>query len=198
MSINNIKINEEWFYHRTNSVKLNKILKSGGLKARKHLSKSDKREAKNGTWNGNHFISLAKKNTEHRHSAYKHYITGEFAFIIEDVDAIKTEKKDLGSIFETLSKLPINKRYSYWEDEYQVKDFIPMDNIVGIKLPHKKRFFHMLYSDDHNIKELDRMLKILEEQGYDLPFIDIEEEKVISNDEVKKYLLKKEQKTRNK
>ena len=193
MSRQKIDINEEWFYHRFSSVKLKKIMKSGGLKARKHLSRVDKRSATNGTWNGNHYISLAKR-LEGDQTSFKRYIEGEFAFIIDpNLDAIKAKVKDLDSFYEMIAKLPIRKRFAGREGEYQVKGQIPIDKIVGIKIPSGERFFWDTYPKDHNEKELDKILEILDEYNSDLPFIDVERGQIVSRDEIKDYLAKKTQ-----
>ncbi|MBQ2639851.1 MAG: hypothetical protein IJF92_03715 [Bacilli bacterium] len=201
MSIKNLEINEDWLYHQVDAIKLGKIIKSGGLKARRLLSKEDKRKSENGVWNGRHFISFAKK-AEGEDTAYDHYMSGEFALIFDpDIGAIKTKVKEVGSIFETIAKLPTNKRFSRWKEEYQVKNFVPFDKVVGIKIPSGKRFWNV-YEDDaiYQKKQLEGMLQTLDENNLDVPFIDVEEGKIVPKEEMEDYLdnkVKQEQQESN-
>lgn len=202
MKIENLEINEDWLYHQIDAVKLAKIIKSGGLKARKLLSKEDKRKSENGIWNGRHYISFAKK-AEGKDTAYDHYMSGEFALIFDsDIGAIKTKVKPVGSIFETIAKLPTSKRFSRWKEEYQVKNFVPFDKVVGIKIPSGERFL-AVYEDDEIYKkeQLEEILQTLDENNLDIPFMDIEEGKEVSKEDLEDYLdnkIKKEQQESNK
>ena len=163
MDIKNLEINADWLYHRVDARKLHKIIKSGGLKARRRLSREDRRGLENGVWNGGHYVSFAKK-AEGDDTAYNHYIEGEFAFIYDsNMNAVKTKVKPVGSIFETIAKLPISKRFSRWEEEYQVKDFAPFGNLVGIKIPHGQKFWGI--GEDgktYKKRQLDKILKVLD------------------------------------
>lgn len=184
MDIKNLKINEDWLYHRVDAIKLGKIIKSDGLKARKHLSKEDRKQAKNGVWNGKHYISFAKK-AEGKDTAYDHYIKGEFALIFDpDIGAIKTKVKEVGSIFEMIAKLPTNKRFSRWKEEYQVKKFVPFGKVVGIKIPNGKRMWDFNYSGDYQKDQLRDILKVLDETDSNIPFIDVEEGRIVSKEEM--------------
>ena len=197
MDIKNLEINADWLYHRVDARKLHKIIKSGGLKARRRLSREDRRGLENGVWNGGHYVSFAKK-AEGDNTAYNHYITGEFAFIYDDnMNAVKTKVKPVGSIFETIAKLPISKRFSRWEEEYQVKDFAPFGNLVGIKIPHGERFLGVYdKTENYQKRQLDKILKVLDEEEFDVPFIDVEEGKIVPKELLGDYLdnkIKKEQ-----
>ena len=57
--------------------------------------------------------------------------------MIEGVDAIKTRYiKSYHPLHDILKNLPINRRYSTFLDEYQVRDEIPLEKIIGIKIPN--------------------------------------------------------------
>ena len=200
--VKNLKIDEDWLYHKLDARKLHKIIKSGGLKARRRLSREDRRGLENGIWNGGYYVSFAKK-AEGKDTAYDHYIEGEFAFIYDsNMNAVKTKVKPVGSIFETIAKLPISKRFSRWKEEYQVKDFAPFGNLVGIKIPHGHRFLGVYESDeDYQKRQLNKILRVLDAEELDVPFIDVEEGKVVPKELLGDYLdnkIKKEKSNKSK
>ncbi|MBE6157474.1 MAG: hypothetical protein E7160_01620 [Firmicutes bacterium] len=189
--IKNIEINEEWLYHAVNSRVIDKIVLTGHILSRNMQKKYGLRPKKgNNIWNGNHFISLSKKNEE-TGSSYTHYSQGLFALIVDDVDAIKTEQKHPDIVWEYVSKLPINKRYSYWKDEYQVRDAIPLDKVVGIKIPSKKDGFWPVLDHAENEEEMKKFIDKVEKLDFDVPYIDVDEGKVIEQDSIRDYMRKR-------
>lgn len=118
---------------------------------------------------------------------------GQYAFVIEDVEAIKAKFiEDNYRFYGKLAKLPIKKRYSVWKDEYQVRDFIPLDKVVGVKIPSKNNIFSDYcpsYIDDG--KGIDFFLKQMESVNGNFPFIDIDDKKIIEKEHIKEYIYKR-------
>ena len=67
---------------------------------------------------------------------YKKIIAGSYALILEDIEVVPTiYKKDNYEYWRFLSTILKNKQYSAYLDEYQAKDAIGLDKVVGIKVP---------------------------------------------------------------
>ena len=187
--IKNIEINEDWLYHAVSSKNIDKIALSGGILSKKLQKKQGKIKKKgNSLCNGNNYISLSKKSDEDK-TSYKMYSKDNFALIVDDVDAIKTEKKDFDILWEQISKLPIKKRYSFWKDEYQVKGKIPLDKVVGIKIPSKEE--HYAIGKEEQEKEIARFIDKVENLDVDLPYIDVDEGKKIDKESIRDYMSKR-------
>ena len=133
-----IEINPDWFYHRATQKNFEKIIVSNGIKAkRQSMSPKELLTTKPDIlWNGLWYISLAKAedNISINNSSYAFFILGFFAFIIQDITPIKT-KVNRTTLAKLWSATPSKIRYSLYEDEYQIKNEIPLDKIIGIKLP---------------------------------------------------------------
>lgn len=191
MGIRNIEINPDWYYHRVTADTIDKIILSGSIKPRILTDKNNIIRYET-TWNGQFYISLSKNLSEiYYNSSYKNFIDGQYAFVIDNIDAIKCVHIDNESeLYKIISKLPIKKRYSCWKDEYQVKGEIPFDKIVGIKLPNKKSFWSRdcigYLEEDLGITAF---LEKFNAVDVDLSFIDLEEGKIIDKDQIKEYIL---------
>ena len=86
--------------------------------------------------------------------------------------------------------MSFDKRYSVYEDEYQVKDKIAIDKVIGIKIPdtnikHYPREFY-----DRKDCAIDEFLNIIDGK-LQVPFIDIDNELQIDKKDIKKYLLER-------
>ena len=188
--IKNIKINKDWLYHAVNSKVIDKIVLSGGIKSKKKIKEYGGKVRKgNNLCNGNHYISLSKKSDD-KGTSYKTYSEGSFALIVDDVDAVKAEQKEFDILWEKISKLPLKKRYSFWKDEYQVKDEIPLDKVVGIKIPSKDYSFWPK-TEEEKKQEIERFIKKVEALDVDIPYIDVDEEKQIDQDSIRDYMSKR-------
>ena len=187
--IRKIKINPNWLYHQVRFEKLPNILKNKAI-----LSKS--RQGDNtitsNAWNGLDYISLSKKDKNYIwKSSYRRFISPSYAFIFNGIEAIETEYvEDDYEYYRLISNLSSNKRYSIYEDEYQIKNKIALDKVIGIKIPnadinHYPREFH-----DRKDCAIDEFLKIIDGK-MQVPFIDIDNELQIDKKDIKKYLLER-------
>lgn len=190
--ITDIEINPDWFYHRVSGDNIDKFILSGSIKAKRYL-KGETIKERGSSSNGSYYISLAKykKDLEKSyHSSYRHFIRGQYAFVIEGVTAIETEliNGDF-TFYRKLAKLPVKKRYSVWEDEYQVKKEISLDKVVGIKIPSRNPIYSWFFPNylDSN-RGIDFFLEKMELVGGDFPFIDLEEKKMIEKGKIKEYI----------
>lgn len=187
--IKNIKINPSWFYHQVTPDCLRSIvLRKGICSRRKCMTKEEQKQHKVG-WNGNAYISLAKLDPSLTYeSSYLRFITGQYALVLKDVVAKKTHFS-MSPFLYHISKFPFPIRYSSWKDEYQAYDFIPLEHVVGIKLPEEELSYYLneirYFGETKNV---DLFLEIMEELDIDIPFIDIEYQKEISKKQVKSYL----------
>ena len=106
-----------------------KIIESGGIKS---LNKRGVKDI--GLFNGRNYISVCSWDDDISHditdnkSAFNGWIFNCPCFIIEGIDAIKCEPYHLNYDSES-------ERVSQFEDEWHVKDYIPLDKIIGIGLP---------------------------------------------------------------
>lgn len=193
--ITNIEINPDWLYHAVNSFTIDKIIASGKIKSKRNMKKSKVPfRALNNVWNGPYYISLVKRMPDLvNNNSYKTYIQDQYALILEDLDAIKTVHKNNNDFWKIISKLPIKKRYSFWKDEYQVKDFISIDKVVGIKIPCKGDavWTRLCYGYENEAERIDDFLEKMDSVNGDFPFIDVEAGKMIDKDHVKEYILKR-------
>ena len=187
--IRKIKINPNWFYHQVRFEKMPNILKNNAILS-KRLQGYDK--ITSNVWNGLDYISLSKKDTNYIwKSSYRRFISPSYAFIFKGIEAIETEYvEDDYEYWRHISNLSSNKRYSIYEDEYQIKNIIGLDKVIGIKIPdtdinHYPREFH-----DRKDCAIDEFLKIIDGK-MQVPFIDIDNELQIDKKDIKKYLLER-------
>lgn len=186
--IKNIEINPDWFYRRLTEENFDKIILSGGLYSKRKLGRKGN---KNLSLNGKDFISLSKRidikeGTSISDYSYSYYIDWHFGYVIEGVDAIKTRYIKSYQPFHTfLKNLPVNRRYSLFYDEYQVKNEIPLEKIVGIKIPNLPSDFLDLVQEE---EILECLLKKMELTAYSIPFIDVENKKKIEPNKIKQYI----------
>ncbi len=181
--ISNIVINPNWFYHRLNEEDFGKIILSGGLKSARMQG------VRNGFWNGYDFISLAKKidrigNFTSPDYSYGCLIASSYAYVIKDIKAVKARYiKNHHKFCYSLSNLPIPIRFSYWLDEYQARDEIPLEKIIGIKIPY-------LQSDSIESDKmiLSHLLEKMDLLGCAFPFIDVEHKKRIEPNRIEQYI----------
>jgi len=137
----------KYFYHGISGLSapdiMIAILKSSGIKSRRKQNISYM-----SGYNGLDYISLCRKEEKqeyetHRMNAFKSYILNNFCFIIrDDISAIKCEYRtdilewDYIKLLEFMDAYP-ERRITDMFDEWQVKDEIPLSNIIGIGLPLK-------------------------------------------------------------
>ncbi len=188
--IKDIEINPDWFYHRLKEEDFDKVILSGGLYSKRKLGR---KENKNLSLNGKDFISLSKRiaikeGTSTSDYSYSYYIDWHFGYVIEGVDAIKTRYiKSYQSFHTFLKNLPVNRRYSLFYDEYQVRNEISLDKIKGIKIPDLKSYFVDL---EYSEMVLESLLEKMDLVGRAFPFIDVEEGKLIEKEKIKEYIKK--------
>ena len=137
-------------------------------------------------WIRLYYISLSKKDENYIwKSSYRRFISPSCAFIFKEIETIETEYvEDDYEYYRHISNLSSNKRYSIYEDEYQIKNKIGLDKVIGIKIPdtdinHYPREFH-----DRKACAIDEFLKIIDGK-IQVPFIDIDKK------DIKKYLLER-------
>lgn len=187
--IKNIRINPNWYYHQITPERLKGIILSKGICSKRKCTIKLEEKQYRAEWNGDAYISLAKLNPDLTYeSSYLRFIVAQYALILKDVDAQKTHFST-NSFLHYISKFPLPIRYSLWKDEYQAYDFIPLEHVVGIKLPEEELSYYwneIRYFGE--TKNVDLFLEIMEELNIDLPFIDVEYQKKISKDQVKSYL----------
>ena len=187
--IRKIRINPNWLYHQVCFEKLPNILKNNAILSK--CRQGDNTITSN-AWNGLDYISLSKKDKNYIwNSSYRRFISSSYAFIFDEIEAIETEYvEDNYDYFQNISNLSFDKRYSVYEDEYQVKDEIAIDKVIGIKIPdtnikHYPREFY-----DRKDCAIDEILNIIDGK-IQVPFIDIDNELQIDKKDIKKYLLER-------
>lgn len=191
--IRNIEIHPDFLYHRVTALTIDKIILDGRICAKKYIKDFVTEDRGKNTNNGNRYISCCKYRPELVHSSsssYREFIQGQYAFVIENVDAIETQfvEKDF-RYYRMLSRLPFGKRYSSWCDEYQVKDYISLDQVIGIKIPDRKcSYSRYCMSYPKETRGIDSFLEKMESVGCNFPFIDVEEKKLIEKDKIKEYI----------
>jgi len=190
--IRNIEINPDFLYHRVTELTIDRIILDGKISAKKYITGPVPEDRGKHTFNGTRYISLAKHLPEvcSYESSYREFIAGQYAFVIDDIDAIETKFVEANfDYYRILSRLPINKRYSAWRDEYQVRDSIPLDKVIGIKIPNKG-YVHSrrCASYPKETRGIDMFLEKMESVGGNFSFIDIEEGKLIEKNKIKEYI----------
>lgn len=189
--IKKIEINPDWFYHRIWLDNLPGILdKKAILSERKQNRQVPFQEQ----WNGNDYISLAKRdlNIIIYNSSYKKIIAGSYALILEDIEVVPTiYKKDNYEYWRFLSTIFKNKRYPAYLDEYQAKDAISLDKVVGIKVPEIHTGYIPGTFYEGKDCAIDEIINRIDGKIPEVPFIDIERKLQIDKKEIKKYLIER-------
>lgn len=185
--IKKIAINPDWFYHRMQLEKLDDILNAGAILSRR---KQGYQKLNHTTWNGLDYISLSKREESVWNSSYKRFISSSYAFIFAGIPVNNTKyiedyNYELGC---KLSRLFPGKRFSPYEDEYQVKDKISLDTVIGIKIPDKDKVFSSLEFYKEKDCAIDIILNKLGSNLESVPFIDINEGLQIDRCDIKKYM----------
>ena len=186
--IKSIDINPDWFYHRMQLEKLEDILNTGAILSRRKLGYQKMNHT---TWNGLDYISLSKREEELIwNSSYNRFISSSYAFILGSIPAEKTEyiEDNNYELWRKLSKLFPNKRFSPYEDEYQVKDEISLDTVVGIKIPDRDKKFSSVEYYKEKDWAIDVVLNKLGSNLESVPFIDVNEGLQIDRCDIKKYM----------
>ena len=178
-----IDIDSNWFYRRLTPEQLYEFVRSKGILSARKLSKKNNTECISYGWNGVDYISLSRRIKNISMSSYQFFNKGNYSIII---NTDKAKKTHCINVPLSIANLPISIRFSIWKDEYQVKDSIPLEDMIGIKIPEKSITPLNIY-----LKQLSYYLSIMEETDFYLPFIDIEEKKKISDTKVKEYLKNK-------
>ena len=81
-----------------------------------------------------------------------------------------------------------SQRFSPYEDEYQVKDEISLDAVIGIKIPDKEKGFSSVEFYKEKDCAIDIVLNKLGSNLESVPFIDINEGLQIDRCDIKKYM----------
>ena len=185
--IKKIAINPDWFYHRIQLEKLEDILNTGAILSRRQqgYQKMD-----HTTWNGLDYISLAKREESVWNSSYRRFISSSYAFILAGIPVNNTKYiEDYNyELWRKLSKLFPSQRFSPYEDEYQVKDEISLDAVIGIKIPDKEKDFSSVEFYKEKDCAIDIVLNKLGSNLESVPFIDINEGLQIDRCDIKKYM----------
>ena len=170
----NVKISNEWLYHKIDLDSFECILKDERIRpVNKNIFKTG--------FNGLNFVSFSKRgDISSLYSSYVYYILFQFALITESDKKIKTEKVD-NSLIRFLSLFPVNKRFSIYDDEYQIKGDIPISSVIAIKLPE----------GGTNIKIVEEYVNLLDKYEKDIPFLDMDDKVLLDKKEVKDYYVKK-------
>ena len=185
--IKKIAINPDWFYHRIQLEKLEDILNTGAILSRR---KQGYRKMNHTTWNGLDYISLAKREESVWNSSYKRFISSSYAFILAGIPVNNTKYiEDYNyELWRKLSKLFPSQRFSPYEDEYQVKNKISLDTVIGIKIPDKEKDFSSVEFYKEKDCAIDIVLNKLGSNLESVPFIDINEGLQIDRCDIKKYM----------
>lgn len=140
------------------------IIESGGIKSKRKLKINNLYVG----YNGSDYISLCNKEDNSMYNffydnmnSYEDYIYSNFCFIVSDeINAIKTKKFDIKgkyvSYMQFYSLAQGDIRYSDMFDEWQVKDEINMDKIIGIGLP-----FNLVFSYKNSDQEFKKYIELL-------------------------------------
>lgn len=150
--------------------KMIEIIQSGAIKSRRLQGVTSKFG-----YNGDDYISICSKEDEKEYfkypiNAYDTYILNGFCFIIsDDIPAIKVRYTevyndfDFETIIELMSEKP-EQRYSDMFDEWQVKDEISLNQIIGIGIPYDEV---SKLNGEFKI-ELDILINIATSMGWDI------------------------------
>lgn len=111
-------------------------------------------------------------------------IDSSYAYVIRGIKAVKARYiKNHHKLCYSLSKLPVPIHFSYWLDEYQVRNEIPLEKIIGIKIPYLQR--DSIESDkmirSHLLEKMDML-------DYSFSFIDVEHKKRIETNRIEQYI----------
>lgn len=146
-----------------------KIIESDGIKSRRLTNQIPLYTG----FNGADYISVCSKEEFNEYMKYPNncffkYIHSNYCFIISDeINAIKTNYFDLDNRFlDSFTISSGEKRYSDMFDEWQVKDEISINKIIGIGLPIDGIFKYGI--DDEYKKQLIKLILLVREMGLDL------------------------------
>lgn len=188
--IKSIDVNLDWFYHRIWLDNLKGIVDKKAILSKR---KQNRQIPFPEQWNGNDYISLAKRDVGLIYnSSYKKIIAGSYALIVEDVKAIPTIFKEKNyEYWRFISTIFLNKRYSIYLDEYQVKDIIDIDKVIGIKVPEEPTGYIPGTLFEEKDCAIDEILNIIDGKLPEVPFIDVEKKLQIDKSEIKQYLIER-------
>lgn len=124
------------------SDKVINILENGELSSATRMG-----ESKRIGFNENDYISVCVNLGDdvyenYPNNAFNKYIVNHFCFVIDgSVDAIKTEfipdaKEMSGFDLNNLRRFNPDKRFSDIVDEYQIRDYVPLDKVIAIGIPY--------------------------------------------------------------
>lgn len=188
--IKSIDINPDWFYHRIWLDNLKGIVDKKSILSKRRQNRQVPFPEQ---WNGNDYISLAKRDLNIIYnSSYKRIIAGSYALILEDIEAVPTIFKEKNyEYWRFLSTIFPTKRYSTYLDEYQVKDAINIDKVVGIKVPEEHTGYIPGTFFEGKDCAIDEIINIIDEKLPEVPFIDLEAKLQIDKKEIKQYLIER-------
>lgn len=191
--IRNLDINPDWFYHQITPYSMKDILMSGKILSKRKRGQNKLSFDYSG-WNGLDYISIAKYDDSVNvyASSYIRFIRSQYAFVLDGISADKTIYKEKNyNFWRRIAENPLcKKRYSCYEDEWQVKDYISTDKIIGIKIPEQDMFAsHGMPVYCNEDLSINLFLDELALCNVELPFIDVDNKKLIEKDSIKQYIL---------
>ena len=166
---------------------LEKILQSGYLLSRRNL-KMDEKET---LFNGMDYISLCDlTKKKDYYSAYNIYTQNGLSLLFSrDIEVIipnyinlSQRSNDMG---KEMHRLGLKGRYSDFKDEVQVKDKLSLKYLKGLSIPLEK--LCSCHSNEYAYYYLYYVKGCLKNHGYRLPILDLDNEKVIDIQKMKKY-----------
>ena len=167
-----------------------KVLENGFILPRKMIdgAKTDC----NNIFNGNAWISLCQKSLMDTsmyyrfRDSYSEWVLDHLCIVIKnDIDGVRfTNYIDPDECYASVRKRLVYdenlERYSYYMDEVQTNVPIPCDKFLAIGYPmdHFKR----IKTDDEINEDINRIYKMLEESGLEIPIVNSSEYSFADNE----------------
>ena len=120
--------------------------------------------------NEGEYVSLLEYNVGTK-SMFNVFITRTISFVLfPDIGAIKTDYLPFNEWHLLVDMGNLKHRYSYANGEYQVKDFIPIENVAAIGIPKAK--MEEDGSGQYAMWLLEKVPELLDFYGINLPIVD--------------------------
>lgn len=163
----------KFFYHGTDLNSFMSILDTGEIKCRRLIEKEGIKTSRTldpifGVgYNGYEYISLCQLNnfSYNSESAYRVFVRNHYCFIISnEINAVKTvyvHSKEIDEYYKEefitslRNQFEGDLRFSNMQDEWQVRNRVSLNDIVGIGIP-----FNMLQYNNHN--DIQRAIALAE------------------------------------
>lgn len=175
----------KFYYHGVDDLlTILKIIDCGYIKSKRLLG-----YGKENDFNGLDYISLCNKGEDYMYeenklNSYENYIKNSFCFIISDkINAIKCNYIDIYNCDESQINGNSDERYSDMFDEWQIKDKISLNDIIGIGLPlnYLNKMKNYYSSLDYQLERIYLLASML-----NLDIVNTDEENFIEKYESKK------------